>query len=276
MMKHKFMLTLSDGVTSYRHYLLRSRTRSGWRHEHERSTLSLSHQHDFPECFRCYQCELCGFENFESSIGESKNSTSHDPNFFLDSLTGFLSWTADIHTRITRSTLPDQHLLFGENPCRNSTVLGGSHDLHVDRLSDDWSSRGLPLLLHCRFCCDTRRQCRNVFRLFNIMRKFIDFHGFEYRSTRHHSILDFWRVFPQLGFCAGLFQMAFIFVLVPLRKWSFDHQSMGWRDWNYLYSFQHDVPSQWKSHLRDTQLQPGENLKAAVKWHNIDDTIFSG
>lgn len=56
----KFMLTFSDGVTSYRHYLLRSRVRSGWRHEHERSTFSFPNQHDFPKCFCCYQCELCG------------------------------------------------------------------------------------------------------------------------------------------------------------------------------------------------------------------------
>ena len=207
-----------------------------------------------------------------TSIDKNTKTQHHMIKTLFDSLTGFFSWIADIYPRITRSTLPDQHLLFGENPCRNSTVLGGSHDLHVNCLSNDWSSRRLPLLLYGCFCCDTRRKCRNIIRLFNIMRKFIDFHGFEHRPTRHHSFLDFRWVFPQLGFRSGLFQVAFVLVVVPLWQWSFDHQPVGRRDRNHLYSIKHHVPSQWKSYLRDTQLQPGENWITLVKQHFINDT----
>lgn len=49
---------ISDGFTTHRRYLLRSNSRSRWSNEHERSALSLSHQHDLSECVRCYQCKL--------------------------------------------------------------------------------------------------------------------------------------------------------------------------------------------------------------------------
>lgn len=137
--------------------------------------------------------------------------------------TGFLSRITNLHSRITWSTLPDQHVLFGKNHRRTSIVHGGSPYIHVDCLSHDRTPSRLSLFCHGCICCVTRGQCVNLIRILNFVRQFIDFNGVEHWPTRHYSLFDFRWIFPQLGFGSIILHMAFLSLVVPIWQWSFDH-----------------------------------------------------
>lgn len=176
---------------------------------------------------------------------------------------GFLSWVADIHSWVSRASLSNQHLLLGKNHRRASTVHGGPNYFYIDSLPNDWTSRRLWILYDRVRCRVADSERFHIVRLFDIMRKLFNLDGIEHWTTRHYSIFNLRRIFPQLRLGSVILWMVVLSLMVPLWQRSAFGESMDRRDRHNLYALKHHLPNKWKNHFGNTQLRSGECLRAA-------------
>lgn len=181
-------------------------------------------------------------------------------DFFL----GFRSRTSDLHSRVTRPSLSNQHLLFGKNDRWTAAVPSRAHHLHLDCLPNDRPAWRTYSVCQSRWDCVARRKCLNIVRLPHLVCELIHFHGFECWTPSHHSVFDIRRLFPQLRVGAGVFWVAIVPFVVPLWKWGAFGQSMGRRRRHYMHALQHNMPIEWKSYLGHAKLQSSEYMKTWI------------